>query len=194
MTQHSHTTRLAQLVASHLGRQDFEGSAVSNEELVERISRRLLAYFTRLVGPAEAEDCLQETLVALQESFLKGRYDRQRSFNAWAWLKARTVYAQWCRTHQRLQRAVAEGAELQGETTQPTPATRVDARLDASQLLDKLALAFGEETRELFVLYYEGDLSQDQVAELVGRDPKTVRKRLRAAHRFLEQALAEPEQ
>ena len=46
------------------------------------------------------------------------------------------------------------------------------------------------DAREAFVLYYEGGLSQAEVAKVVGKDPKTLRKRIAEVHRFIDRLLA----
>jgi RNA polymerase sigma-70 factor (ECF subfamily) len=166
------TTQLAAEVVNH-------GSNLANEELFQRIFGRLHRYFLRVVrDPNEAEDCLQETLVILAASLREAKFDPTYSFNTWIWLKARTVYAQWCRDRSKrmgeLPDVPAEESGL-GEV--------VDARLDARLLLDQL----GEESYEIFILYYEGGLTLGEVAELVGRHPQTIRARIDQAHRLIEQ-------
>ena len=46
-----------------------------------------------------------------------------------------------------------------------------------------------EEVYEIFVLYYEGGLTQAEVSVAVGRDRKTVRKRLAEAHALIDRLL-----
>lgn len=148
-------------------------------ELVQRVLPRVRRYFQRLVPLQEADDLLQETLLRLESSLVQGDYDPARSYNAWLWLKARSVWVDWCRRNGRRAAGLPEGEQPVSEDLDPSE------RLDAETLLRTLRARLGEEVFETFVLYHEADLSQDQVAETVGCDPKTVRKRLRQADMLL---------
>ncbi len=174
------TSMLAGRVVRSLARMQVESPSVrlSHGDLVLRILPRLRRYFGRVVGQQEAEDCLQETLVLIEQSLTKGTYDPSRSFNTWIWLKARTVYAQWCRRCARDRMGPLD--------VDPTKSSDRLTKLAAKELLDQVAARLGAETHEMFVLYYEGQLTQEEVAEVTGRDPKTVRKRLREAHALLD--------
>lgn len=174
-----HTTHLAGRVVAHLA-----GADAARAALVERVLPRVRRYFQRLVGEQEADDCLQETLLLLEQSLASGGYDPARSYNAWVWLKARTVWAQWCRRRGRLPAPLPDQAEPQAASS--PPAVHVAERLDAERLLLALRERLGDEVYETFLLYQEGELTQDEVAEAVGCDPKTVRKRLRQAEATLE--------
>jgi RNA polymerase sigma factor (sigma-70 family) len=181
------TTVLAAKVVRRLGQTATVSEADAHTLLVERLLPRLHAYFCRLVGEQEAEDCLQEVLVRLEQSLADKTYDPSRSFNTWVWLKARTVWAQWCRQRQR-----TRSAPLALDPRSDRPADdprRQDLQLDAAQVLEQVRDELGPEAFEMFVLYYEGDLTQDDVAELTDRDPKTVRKRIRQAHALIDRRL-----
>jgi len=157
---------------------------VAHAALFERIVARIHRYFRRMLrDPHAAEDCLQRTLLLLEESLSGGRYDPDRSFNAWMWLKARTVYAQHCRARSRQPGALP--AEPPGPPAGPAPGER----LDAEAVLTEVVRRLGAETHEAFVLYYEGGLTQAEVAQTLGIDRKTVRKRLGAAHELIRSML-----
>lgn len=163
-------------------------TAAASAELFERVLERIQRYFRGVVADAqEAEECLQETLVLLERSLREGTYDPTRSFNTWIWLKARSVFAQSCRRRGR-RRAVplADGADALPAPGSADAARQVEERLDAAALLDALRRRLGEETYEAFVLFYEGGLTKGELAEVLGRDPKTVNKRLAEAHALLE--------
>lgn len=168
------TTLLAADVISY-------GSQVANEELFDRIIARIHRYFLRVVQDhGEAEECLQETLVALEASLREKRYDATKSFNTWIWLKARTVYAQWCRNLEKrmdtLPKDLPERRSSEASTS---------IRTELSELLEEVARQAGPEAREAFVLYYEGGLTKGEISEVIGRDEKTVRKRIDEAHRII---------
>lgn len=158
---------------------------VAHAALFERVIERIHRYFRRLVA-GDADDCLQRTLLLLEESLRGKTYDPQRSFNAWMWLKAHTVYAQHCR-----ERGKRPGPlpEVDGQPAAVARDDGVGAReraLDAAAVLRAIGERLGEETREAFVLYYEGGLTQAEVALTLGRDRKTVRKRLEEAHALID--------
>ena len=65
-----------------------------------------------------------------------------------------------------------------------------DAALDAETVLRKVREDLGEEVYEIFVLYYEGGLTQAEVSVAVDRDRKTVRKRLAEAHDLIDRLIS----
>ena len=161
---------------------------VNHAALYERVMRRIYRYFCRLLESSEdAADCLQRTILLLEESLRSGKYDPDRSFNTWLWLKARTVFAQWCRAHEREPNR-AEGFPELG-TTDPD-LKNADRRHDADKLLRLVAARLGPEAFETFTLYYESGLSLVDVAELIGCTRKTVRRRIDASHQAIERFLA----
>jgi RNA polymerase sigma factor (sigma-70 family) len=163
--------------------------------LYERVLGRIHAYFRKVVFDAgQAEECLSRTLLELERSLdaapeARGGYDPARSFNAWMWLKAHTVFAQWCREREREGRAepgpgarVRPRLEPLGDRDPAAPPTDVDRRLDAEAVLREVERRLGRETHEAFVLYYAGDLTQQEIAEMLGRDRGTVARRIAEAH------------
>jgi len=153
-------------------------SEFANAELFERIVGRIHSYFRKVVrDEVEAEDCLQETLTILVQSLKEGKYDPTRSFNTWIWVKARSVYAQWCRKRERRMATLTQDVAEKRDASDG-----VDRRLDAQAVLDALADQIGPESYEAFVLHYEGGLTRGEIAEVLGRDPKTINKRLEKAH------------
>ncbi len=156
--------------------------------LFERILGRMHRYFRVAVrNTAEADDCLQQTMLLIEESLRRGKYDPERSFNTWMWLKARTVFAQWARTRET-QRGLADRLRAEGGDVADVDTAR---RVAAQRLLDRLQVELGDETHETFVLYYEGGLTQQEVGEVMGRDRKTVRKRINASHELLRRLHAD---
>lgn len=182
------TTRLAGDVSGRPGR------ASERSHLVERILPRVRRYFARLAGQADADDLVQETLLRLEASLTSGEFEAGRSYNAWVWLKARSV---WVDALRRKGRRPTRSLELHEATDAPDSASAssdrrrgrsapdLDARLDAETLLAALRARVGEEVFHTFVLYHEAELTQDEVALAAGCDPKTVRRRLRLAEESL---------
>ncbi|MFC1705972.1 RNA polymerase sigma factor [Planctomycetota bacterium] len=155
--------------------------------LFGRIVARIHGFFRKSVwDPDEVEDCVQRTLLLIEESLVARTYDPALSFNTWMWLKAHTVFAQWCRERKRRPVRLPHG---QSEPSVADPATRTDERLDAETVLRTIQERLGDESYEVFCLYYEAGLSQEEIACAVSRDRKTVRKRLRAAHALIDRLL-----
>jgi RNA polymerase sigma factor (sigma-70 family) len=160
---------------------------VAHAALFERILERIHRYFRRMIRDDHAaEDCLQKTMVILEESLVEKKYEPGRSFNTWMWLKARTVFAQHCRAHERKMAALPD-EEAMGEFG--TAEVDTDQALDAAALLEEVRRRLGEETYEAFVLYYEGGLTQAEISAAQGHDRKTIRKRIASVHELLDRLL-----
>jgi RNA polymerase sigma factor (sigma-70 family) len=133
-------------------------------------------------------ECVQRTLVELERSLREGTYDPARSFNAWMWLKARTAWAAWCRERERRPAPLPDEVQLGAAPDSPEVA-RVERRLDAEAVLAEVRRRLGDEAHEAFVLYYEGELTLAEVAETLGRDRKTVSRRIADAHALIDRLL-----
>ncbi|MGE0706564.1 MAG: RNA polymerase sigma factor [Planctomycetota bacterium] len=146
--------------------------------LFERILERIHRYFQRLVWDKDAvDDCVQQTLLALERSLQAGTYDPRRSFNRWMWIKAHSVYVDHCRARARSPHSIPEGAEPPARRSS-SPVEGVEARLDAEVVLERLRGALEPETYEMFVLFFGEDHNVTEISGITGRDRKTVRKRL----------------
>jgi RNA polymerase sigma factor (sigma-70 family) len=189
------------MAAAALRRADLEGrtdpaaGARIRAELFERILARIHRYFSRMVrDPVEAEECVQRTLVELERSLREGTYDPERSFNAWMWLKARTAWAAWCRERERRPRSLPDDFGLAASggaagAQEGREVASVERRLDAETVLAEVKRRLGDEAHEAFVLYYEGELTLAEVAETLGRDRKTVSRRISDAHALIDRLL-----
>ena len=168
-------------------RSGASASKIAHAALFERILERIHRYFRRMLRDQDAAaDCLQKTMTLLEESLSRGTYQPDRSFNTWMWLKARTVFAQYCRAHER------RPARLEGDRAdvdQQDPSEAVAEKLDAVEVLARVREELGEETYECFVLYYESGLTQAEISAALERDRKTVRKRIREAHELIDKLL-----
>jgi RNA polymerase sigma factor (sigma-70 family) len=156
---------------------------VAHAALFERILERVHRYFRRMLrDPDLAADCLQKTLTLLEESLRRGTYESGRSFNTWMWLKARTVFAQHCRAQEKRLKSL----EIEPVSPRRDPALGVEDKLDAAVVLEEVRQRLGDEAYEAFVLYYEGGLTQAEVAAALGRDRKTIRMRIQEAHTLID--------
>lgn len=174
-------------LAGDVIRDGAPAARVAHAALFERVLTRIHRYFARMIRDAhEAEDCLQKTLVLLEQSLVRRDYDPSRSFNTWMWLKARTVFAQYCREHERRPVSLAEPAAAPDRRS---PQAQLERQLDAQTVLKHLRDKVDPEAFEAFVLYYEGGLTQAEVAAALDRDRKTVRKRIAEAHAAVDELL-----
>lgn len=178
------TTKLA----AEAMRTGAPASKIAHAALFERIIERTHRYFLRMVRDSnEADDCLQQTLVLLEQSLVQKKYEPGRSFNTWMWLKAHTVWAQWCRSREKRMASLPD-EELIGVGSGDVEAS--ERAMDAKEVLEQVRTRLGEETYEAFVLYYDGGLTQAEVAVAIDRDRKTVRKRLGEAHELIDRLLS----
>jgi RNA polymerase sigma-70 factor (ECF subfamily) len=175
-----------------------DSGADSDEALMERVQRgdsRALdslfeAYRPRLFGflvrrcarPEVAEDLLQETWVRVVRA--RQRFDPRRRFSTWLFQIANNL----CRDLHRRNEVEARGHENvrqqleahAGADAVPRPApapTAAIAKLDAQRQLARLP----DQLREVLVLRYYHELSEREIAEVVGIPPGTVKSRLHHA-------------
>ncbi len=161
------------------------GSGATTQELFDRILERIQRYFQRLVrDPQDVEDCLQETVLLLQRSLVEEKYDPSRSFNVWLWLKTRSVYGKWCKRRERRMCSLDSSVARLGD-----PQHTLERKLDAKAILDEVMERLGPETHEAFVLYYDAELTKQEVGEILGIHRKAVAKRIRDAHVLIEKLL-----
>jgi len=181
---------------------DAAAARAARAAVYERVIRRIHAYFRRLVrDPAEAEECLSRALLELERTLApealggaagSAGYDPGRSFNTWMWLKAHSVYAQWCRERARDRRAEPLGEREPAAPEAADGARALERRLDAATLLGAIEARLGRETLEAFLLFHEGGLTRSEVAEALGRDRGTITRRLEDAHALLDRLRASP--
>jgi RNA polymerase sigma factor (sigma-70 family) len=170
-------------LAAEVVRSGAPAARVALTALYERVLERIYRYFRRsLRDPNDADECLQRTVVLLEESLRERTYDPGRSFNAWMWLKARTVYAQWCRERDRSAAGLVDEGAVADDAQ---PQAHAEAAHDAAVVLARLRDALRPEVYETFVLAYTSGLSQREAAAALDCTDRTVRNRLKEAHEAL---------
>ena len=182
----------APLTAEHRKTTELAGAATDRagqEILFERVVDRIHRYFFHLLrDPEHAEDCVQETLLALHRSLRESTYQAGRSFNTWIFMKAHRVWVDWCRAQERARRlgnGPTPGNALVATEPEPPPGQRLDAEV----LLDALKETVGAETYETFLLRYEGQLTLAETADALDCDRRTVSRRLERAHALIDRLL-----
>lgn len=159
---------------------------------ITRVQRQLHAFILSLVwNPAEADDVLQETNLALWEK--AAEFDGSRLFLPWAMRFAQLQTMAWLKRHHRQQRVIFDHdlvALLADEAAEDGAVFEVRRRALTACLLKLPA-----QQRELIARRYEPDASVNAMAESGGITPKAVSDRLRRIRQALltciEKTLAE---
>jgi RNA polymerase sigma-70 factor (ECF subfamily) len=156
-----------------------DGDELALRELLRRYELSLARFLHRQTGGRDVEDLYQETWLRVVRH--ADRFDAGRRFSTWLF----QIAVNLCRDWQR--RPPPEAHEL---TDAPAPAEleRSDAALDAAQLLGRLPPA----QREVVILRYYHDLSEDEVAAILDIPKGTVKSRMHQAIARLAQVV-EPE-
>jgi len=158
----------------------LDGDAAAYHQLLGRLTSHLRAYyrqrFTRIGhGPAEAEDLLQEALIAIHTH--RHTYDRSQLFTPWIHAIARYKFLDY------LRRTKSSFKDLPMETVQELTAesdmTAVDSGLD----LQRLLLEISSKAREAIQYVKLDGLSVSEAAVRSGMSESAVKV---AVHRGLK--------
>jgi RNA polymerase sigma-70 factor (ECF subfamily) len=162
-------------------------------ELYDRYARRVYVLAAHVLGPAKAEDVVQDAFLALWRS--AHQYDARRAaFATWFIAVARNRMLDELRGRGVEQRvlAVEPVDQLLAELPDASPdvADVVSRRERDDTLLEALA-ALPPEQRRAIVLAYFGGLTHVEIAGTLGEPLGTVKKRLQLGLRKLHAALGE---
>jgi len=152
-----------------LVRQLVEGDEPALAELLHRYERPLSHFIHRYSGGRDVEDLYQETWLRVVRH--AARFDRNKRFSTWLF----QIAVNLCRDWQR--RAVPEPSELADDVPAPDAVLPAEVRADAGRLLATLP----EPQREVVLLRYYQDLSEDDVARILDCPKGTVKSRLHHA-------------
>ena len=144
-------------------------------ELLRRYERPLSSFLYRHTAGRDVEDLYQETWIRVARQ--ARRFDSTRRFSTWLF----QIAVNLCRDWHRRDRPTAELTAEHAVDVQPLG--RAEARVDAARLLAQLP----EAQREVLILRYFHDLTEQQIAEVVGCPHGTVKSRL---HNAMEQLTA----
>lgn len=145
-----------------------DGDEFALRELLRRYERPLAAFLHRQTAGRDVEDLYQETWLRVVRH--ADRFDADRRFSTWLFQIAVNLCRDW---HRR------PPPEARPPTDEPAAAEleRADAALDAAQLLARLPAA----QREVVILRYYHDLSEEDVAKILDIPKGTVKSRLHQA-------------
>jgi RNA polymerase sigma factor (sigma-70 family) len=166
-------------MAALVHRRDVKVGAGASEREIEGVYRRRFTSFLRLgyalLGSGDAaREAVQETFaVALRE---RGSFRGEGSLEGWLWKTMLNV----CRQEQRRRRRFSDEEP-------PEPAS--NGRPPDRHELRALIAALPDQERHAIFLRYYADLSQDEIAEVLGVRPGTVGAALNHARNKLRVTL-----
>jgi len=146
-----------------------EGDELALRELLRRYERPLVGFLYRQTGGRDVEDLYQETWLRVVRS--APRFDAARRFSTWLFQIAVNLCRDW---HRRPPPEPHVGSDDEPAGAQ---LERSEAALDAAHLLRQLS----EAQREVVVLRYYHDLSEDAVAKILDIPLGTVKSRMHQA-------------
>lgn len=161
-----------------LARRMFAGDADAARQLVETYRVPLLVTLLKLVGDrAEAEDLFQETF--LRAIRAQAKYDVSQSFRAWLFRVAINL------TRDRIRRKkLPQSPTVTADGRLPEPRGGAATMLEAARENDRKEMmrvainALPPAFKEVVVLrYYEG-FTQNEISQVLGIPPGTVKSRL----------------
>ena len=179
----------AVLLRAHL-----DGDREAFARLYDRHDRPCFQFIRRVLGSsgADAEDLHQETWLAVSRH--APRFDPLKaSFGAWLYTIARRKV--WDHLRKQTTIRLVPGQEdliLAVPDLGPTPLQETESRETALALISAVeALPLAQ--RETFILFAEGGLSLEEIAEITEVSAETSKSRLRYARATLRRVLSERE-
>lgn len=156
----------------------LDGDAASYRALLKALAPHLRAYFARRVGSADAEDLVQETLIAIHAK--RATYDRSLPFTAWLHAVARYKMIDHFR-RAKLRRT------LPIETADSVLADESPESVSAKRDVEKLLARLPEAKRELLRQVKIEGLSTQEAAQRTGMSESAVKV---GVHRALKSLAA----
>ena len=177
----------ADLLRAHGG-----GDPHAFARLYDRYDRACFHLVRRLLGAAHAEaaeDLCQETWIAVSRN--GASFDPAKaSFAAWLFTIARhKTFDHFRRQRVAILATAPDGAAAMVPDPQPSPLEQVQSRERAQEIVAAVE-ALPLEQRGVFVMFADGGLSLEEIAEVTGVAVETAKSRLRYARAKLRQSLA----
>jgi RNA polymerase sigma-70 factor (ECF subfamily) len=158
-----------------------EGHEPALRELLERYERPLSSFLYRQTGGRDVEDLYQETWIRVARNATE--FDQSKRFSTWLFQIAVNLARDWHR-----KRAREDGHPV--EDVGSSPLQRTEAGIDARRLLERLP----EAQREVVILRYYHDLTEEQVAGVLDCPKGTVKSRMHNALARLNELVRRTEQ
>ena len=168
------------------------GDAHAFARLYDRYDRACFHLIRRLLGGAHAdaaEDLHQETWIAVSKN--AASFDPAKaSFAAWLFTIARhKTFDHFRRQKVAVLGAAADEAAAMAPDPGPSPLEQVQSRQRAREIVAAVE-ALPLEQRGVFVMFADGGLSLEEIAQATGVAVETAKSRLRYARAKLRQSLA----
>lgn len=159
------------------------------EDAFARYQGELLGTLFYLVGNVEdAKDALQETFVKCWRN--RGKLDEVRNLKAWIFRIALNTGRDLRATAWRRRRKSLDGNEHMIETTHSGPEETASHAEQLQQVRTALA-SLRHEEQEVFLLRQNGELTYEEIGEMLGLPTGTVKTRMRLALTKLRKAVAQ---
>jgi RNA polymerase sigma-70 factor (ECF subfamily) len=159
------------------------GDREALEQLLRSVQPALYRYVRRVTGDADADDVLQDVLVAIARNVVW--LVEPRLFRPWAFrIASRAAFSQL----RRVRRRGVEETDALVLASLPAPEPRPDDELLA-ELLDGDVLS--PASRAVLVLHFQEDMQLDEVAAVLEIPLGTVKSRLAYGLKTLRRYLAE---
>ena len=160
--------------------------------LYDRYDRACFQFIRRLLGTPHgdaAEDLHQETWIAVSRN--AAAFDPARaSFAAWLYAIARNkTFDHFRRQKLTVLATASDDAAMAVSDPGPTPLEQVQSRELAEEIVAAVE-ALPLEQRAAFVMFADGGLSLEEIAEVTQVTAETAKSRLRYARTKLRQSLA----
>lgn len=170
-------------------RRILEGDADAFESLVYTYKNRVFSYCLRMCqDTAAAEDVAQEVFVKVYRHI--GQYqDEKASLSTWIYAICRTTCLNWLRNRRQEAECHETGIEEMPDLRYNAAIRGMEDRMRLTRLLQALS----EEDRDLLLLKDYLDLSCREVAEITGLPTGTVKSRLHAVRKRLQNSFEEGE-
>jgi RNA polymerase sigma-70 factor (ECF subfamily) len=164
--------------------------------LYDRYDPACFRFIRRLLRPAQAhvaEDLHQETWIAVSRGV--GAFDPTKaSFAAWLYTIARRkVYDHFRRQRVTVMAHAADSAFGDAALAVPDPGRSPLEQVQSRQRAEEIVAAVDAlplEQRGVFIMFADGGLSLEEIAEVTGVTTETAKSRLRYARAKLRQSLA----
>ncbi len=172
-----------------------EGDMEAFSQLVTLYENKILNYcFRMLNNRGDAEDATQEVFVKLYRYL--GSYGEQSAFSTWLYKIASNVCLDYLRKVKRHRDTVsinqqnAEGEEFSISVEDKGLSPYESAQLgEARRALAKAIGSLGEEQKRVIVLREIEGLSYEEIADITGIAPGTVKSRINRARQTLKKIL-----
>jgi len=150
----------------------LDGDEAAHRAMLERLSAHLRAYFKgQLVrinrGPVEAEDLVQEVLIAVHTR--RHTYDRSQLFTPWVYAIARYKFLDY------LRRTKVSAADVPVDEAHEITAQDASAHVESSLDLDKLLAEISPKARQAIQYVKLDGLSVSEAAARSGMSESAVK-------------------